>query len=264
MGTCTCRTKGSRKMKIDVMGVAYDNVTMEEALARGRELLAQPGASIVVTPNAEIAYDAMKDEALCAMLNRADLVLPDGAGVVLSAKILKTPLKQKVAGIEFATNMLSVFAETGAGLYLLGSKPGVAELAAEKMRQTAPGLRICGLSDGYFQDEAEIVKKINASGAQALYVCLGAPKQERFMFAHREELSTVRLMAGLGGTLDGFAGTVRRAPRWMIKCNLEWLYRLIKQPSRFGRMLRLPKFILAARKRRRQDIKNHKNGGKTK
>lgn len=234
------------------MGVAYDNVTMDEAVACGRELLQTEGASICVTPNAEIAYEAMHDEQLRALLNSADLVLPDGAGVVLSAKILKTPLKQKVAGIDFARNMLSVFAETGTKLYLLGSKPGVAELAAEKMREIAPALDICGTADGYFTDEAEVIEKINASGAQALFVCLGAPKQERFMFAHRQELTTVRLMAGLGGSLDGFAGTVKRAPQWMIRMNLEWFYRLIKEPWRFGRMLRLPKFLLASLRSRRK------------
>lgn len=234
------------------MGVAYDNVTMDEAVACGRELLQTEGASICVTPNAEIAYEAMHDEQLRALLNSADLVLPDGAGVVLSAKILKTPLRQKVAGIDFARNMLSVFAETGTKLYLLGSKPGVAELAAEKMREIAPALDVCGTADGYFTDEAEVIEKINASGAQALFVCLGAPKQERFMFAHRQELTTVRLMAGLGGSLDGFAGTVKRAPQWMIRMNLEWFYRLIKEPWRFGRMLRLPKFLLASLRSRRK------------
>lgn len=232
--------------KIDVLGVAYDNVTMEEALAKGRALLHGTKAAVIVTPNAEIAYDATKDKEFCAMLNRADLILPDGAGVVKAAKILKTPLKQKVAGIDFATQMLTVFAEEGTKLYLLGSKPGIAEQAAEKMCKLTPGLDICGTADGYFKDEAPVIEKINASGAQALFVCLGAPKQEQFMFAHQQQLTTVRLMAGLGGSLDGFAGTVKRAPKWMIKLQLEWLYRLIKEPKRFKRMLRLPKFILAA------------------
>lgn len=232
--------------KINVLGVAYDNATMDEALAQGRALLQGDHAAVVVTPNAEIAYDATKDADFCAMLNRADLILPDGAGVVLAAKILKTPLKQKVAGIDFATNMLPVFAELGTRLYLLGSKPGIAEAAAEKMRTVAPELCICGMADGYFKDEAAVVEKINAANAQALFVCLGAPKQEKFMFDHQSDLTTVRLMAGLGGSLDGFAGTVKRAPQWMIKLQLEWLYRLIKEPKRFTRMLRLPKFILKA------------------
>lgn len=233
-------------MKIDVLGLQFDNVTMDEALQRGEAFLDGDRAAIVVTPNAEIGYDAAQDEALCAMLNRADLVLPDGAGVVLAAKLRKTPLKSKVAGIDFARNMLSVFARRGTRLYLLGSKPGVAEQAAEKMKEMAPGLVICGTADGYFKEEAPVVSAINEAKAEAVFVCLGAPKQERFMFDHRDELPTVRLMAGLGGSLDGFAGNVKRAPDWMIKCQLEWFYRLCKEPKRIGRMMRLPKYVAKA------------------
>lgn len=232
-------------MKTGVLGLQFDNVTMEQALARARELLGGDYAAMVVTPNAEIAYEALKSEELRALLNSADLMLPDGSGVVLAAKILKTPLRQKVAGVDFADGLLGVLEETGGRLYLLGSKPGIGELAAEKMCEKHPRLNICGIADGYFKDEAAVVEKINAAAPDVLFVCLGAPKQEHFMQAHREELN-VRLMAGLGGSLDSFAGTVKRAPRWMIRMNLEWLYRLIKQPSRFGRMLRLPKYIWAA------------------
>ena len=239
-------------MKLDVLGLQFDNLTMDEALAAGERLLEGDRPGIVVTPNAEIAYDACKNATFRALLNGADLILPDGAGVVLAAKILGTPLKSKVAGIDFARNMLSVFALRGTKLYLLGSKPGVAEQAAEKMRAIAPGLVICGTADGYFKDETPVVDKINASGAEALFVCLGAPKQERFMFAHRDALTTVRLMAGLGGSLDGFAGNVKRAPKWMIRLQLEWLYRLIKEPKRLGRMMRLPKYVLLAFRARRK------------
>ena len=233
-------------MKIDVLGLQFDNVTMDEALRRGEAFLDGDRAAIVVTPNAEIGYDAARDPEFCALLNRADLILPDGAGVVLAAKLRKTPLKGKVAGIDFARNMLSVFARRGTKLYLLGSKPGVAEQAAEKMKELAPGLVICGTADGYFKDEGPVIDKINESGAEALFVCLGAPKQEKFMFAHQHEMPSVRLMAGLGGSLDGFAGNVKRAPDWMIKANLEWFYRLCKEPSRIGRMMRLPKYLIKA------------------
>lgn len=236
-------------MKIDVMGVQFDNVTMDEALLKAKQLLDRPGASYVVTPNAEIVYEAMADESLTALLNGADLVLPDGAGVVLGSRILKTPLKEKVAGVDFADRLLGVLAENGGRVYLLGSKPGVAELAAEKMRGKHPGLVVCGLADGYFREEGPVIEKINAAEADVLFVCLGAPKQERFMKAHQEELN-VHLMIGLGGSLDSFAGTVKRAPRWMIACSLEWLYRLIREPWRFKRMLRLPKFIWAVVRRR--------------
>lgn len=236
-------------MKVDVMGVRFDNVTMDEAISTAKVLLSGDGPSYVVTPNSEIVYEAMADEGLRDLLNSADLVLPDGAGVVLGSKILKTPLKQKVAGVDFADRLLGVLAETGGRVYLLGSKPGVAELAAKKMLDQHPGLQICGVADGYFQDEGPVIEAVNAANADVLFVCLGAPKQEKFMAAHQKDLK-VQLMIGLGGSLDSFAGTVKRAPKWMIACNLEWFYRLLKEPWRFKRMLRLPKFLWAVVRRR--------------
>jgi len=236
-------------MKIDVMGVLFDNVTMDEALLKAEEILDGDRAQYVVTPNAEIAYEAMHSEELCTLVNNASLVLPDGAGVVLASKILKTPLKEKVAGVDFADNLLALLAKRGGSVYLLGSKPGVAELAAEKMLEKHPGLTIAGLADGYFKEEGPVIEKINEVKPDVLFVCLGAPKQEKFMANHKDKLQ-VKLMAGLGGSLDSFAGTVKRAPKWMIKLSLEWLYRLIKEPKRFGRMLRLPKFLWAVLRRR--------------
>ena len=231
-------------MKTDIMGIAFDNVTMQQALERAAEILRGEKTCYAVTPNAEIAYEALKDEKLRALLNEADLVLPDGAGVVLASKILKTPLKQKVAGVDFADGLLGLLAGSGKSVYLLGSKPGIAELAAEKMKQKHPGLIVCGMHDGYFQDEAPVIEAVNEAKPDVLFVCLGAPKQELFMKRHQKDL-TCKLMIGLGGSLDSFAGTVKRAPKWMIAANLEWLYRLIKEPKRFGRMLRLPKYLWA-------------------
>mgnify|MGYP000580229440 FL=1 len=231
-------------MKIDVMGLKFDSMTMDEALSRAEALLRGDKAAYVVTPNAEIAYEALHDGQLREMLNGADLMLPDGAGVVLASKLLRTPVKQKVAGVDFAAGLLGILERNGQSLYLLGGKPGIGELAAQKMLEAHPQLRIAGIADGYFQDEAPVIAKINASGADALFVCLGAPKQERFMVQHQQELH-VHLMAGLGGSLDAFAGTVQRAPAWMIRLNLEWLYRLIREPKRFRRMLRLPKYLWA-------------------
>ena len=231
-------------MKIDVMGLKFDSVTMDEALSRAEALLRGEKAAYVVTPNAEIAYEALHDVQLREMLNGADLMLPDGAGVVLASKLLRTPVKQKVAGVDFAAGLLGILERNGQSLYLLGGKTGIGELAAQKMLEAHPQLRIAGIADGYFQDEAPVIAKINASGADALFVCLGAPKQERFMVQYQQELH-VHLMAGLGGSLDAFAGTVQRAPAWMIRLNLEWLYRLIREPKRFRRMLRLPKYLWA-------------------
>jgi len=230
-------------MRVDIMGVGVDNVTMAEALDKAEALLDCGQASICVTPNAEIVYEAMGQETLRRILSEADMVLPDGAGVVLASRILGTPLKEKVAGIEFAEGLMARLQDTDRTFYFLGGKPGVAEAAADKLREKYPNLKIIGTRDGYFQEEAPVVAEINRVSPDVLFVCLGAGKQETFMYDHRAELR-VGLMAGLGGSLDGFAGNVRRAPKWMIRCNLEWLYRLIKEPKRLGRMMRLPKFIL--------------------
>lgn len=233
-------------MRIDVCGVGFDNVTMQEAVSRTMDILCGDQTMYAVTPNAEIVWEAMHDDQLCQLINEAALVLPDGAGVVMGAKILGTPLKEKVAGIEFADHLMAAMAKSGHKLYLLGSKPGVADAAAARCVEKHPGLQICGTADGYFKEEAPVVEKINASGADVVFVCLGAPKQEKFMKTHQQGLN-VKFMIGLGGSLDGFAGNVKRAPRWMIRCNLEWFYRLLKEPKRIGRMMRLPKFILAVR-----------------
>lgn len=230
-------------MKIDVMGVGFDNLTKQEFTARAREMLRSKEKGYCVTPNAEILYESIQDGEFRALLNGAALVLPDGAGVVLGAKILGTPLKEKVAGIEFGEQICALLAETGGRLYLLGSKPGIAEEAGRRLAEKYPGLVICGTADGYFKDENAVIEKINEAKPDAVFVCLGAPKQEKFIKNHFEELDAT-LMLGLGGSLDGYAGAVQRAPKWMIDLSLEWLYRLLKEPKRLGRMMRLPKFVL--------------------
>ncbi len=231
-------------MKIDIMGVPFDNVNMGEALERAQQLLRGDQPSYVVTPNPEIVYETMKDEGFAHLIAGASLILADGIGVIYAGKILGTPLKEKVTGVGFATNLLSILAAEGLGLYLLGSKPGVAQLAGEKMMELHPELKIVGVADGYFKDEATVVANIQAAKPAALFVCLGSPKQEQFMANHMEALG-VPLMVGLGGTLDAFAGTVKRAPEWVQKIGMEWLYRMIKEPKRFNRFWRLPKFLFA-------------------
>ena len=230
-------------LKIDVMGVRFDNLTKQEFTEEARRMLNTGSRGYCVTPNAEILYESIRDEEFRQLLNDAALVLPDGAGVVLGAKILGTPLKEKVAGIEFGEQVCALLAETGGRLYLLGSKPGVAEQAGEKLARKYPGLVICGTADGYFKDEASVVEKINQANPDVIFVCLGAPKQEKFIRNHFAELNAT-LMLGLGGSLDGYAGLAQRAPKWMIDLSLEWLYRLMKEPKRLGRMMRLPKFVL--------------------
>ena len=168
-------------MRINILGVGFDNVTMDEALARGEELLCSEGAHYVVTPNPEIVETCRADAAANDAVNGADLVLPDGIGIVYGAKILHQPLRGRVPGIEFGTGMIERCAKLGKSVYLLGAKPGVAEQAAENLKNRFPGLVIAGTHDGYFKEDAPIAGEIKASGADMALVCLGAPKQELFM-----------------------------------------------------------------------------------
>ena len=228
-------------MRIDVLGVGFDDLTMEEAVAAGMDLLKREGCHYVVTPNPEIVEVCREDPKAMEAVNGAALVLADGIGVVKGAAMLGTPLKGRVPGIEFAGGLMEKMAEKGLSLYLLGAKPGVAEQAAEKLTARYPGLRIAGTHDGYFKEDGPVVQAIADSRADAVFVCLGAPKQELWM-RKNGPATGARLLCGLGGSLDVFAGVVERAPKFWSDHGLEWFYRLCREPKRIGRMMKLPLF----------------------
>ncbi len=232
-------------MKTEILGIQFDNLTREEAARRGAELLEEDCFHYVVTPNPEFILAAEGDGEFRAVLNGADLVLPDGIGVVYSARILGRPLQGRVPGIEFAEDMLACLNGTGGRLYLLGAKPGVAEEAGRRILERYPNLTLCGTQDGYFKDEEAALLKVAAARPDLLFVCLGAPKQEKWM-ARWGRHTGARLAIGLGGALDVFAGSVERAPESWRKLGLEWAYRLKKEPKRIGRMAKLPLVLVKA------------------
>lgn len=236
-------------MKKEVLGVKFDDLTRQEAAQAGAALLEEDRFHYVVTPNPEFILAAEKDREFLQVLNGADLVLADGIGVVYSAKIQGTPLKGRVPGIEFAADMLRVLDEMGGRLYLLGAKPGVAEEAGRRITEQYPHIVLCGTQDGYFKDEEAALLKVAAARPDLLFVCLGAPKQEKWM-ARWGRHTGARLAIGLGGALDVFAGKVERAPESWQKLGLEWAYRLKKEPQRAGRMARLPLVLVKAAGRR--------------
>lgn len=237
------------RRKVNIRGIMFDNITQKEGEAIIEDMLSQRDgrAYAVYTPNAEIAQACIESENLCDIINSAELILPDGVGVIKAANILGTPLKEKVAGIEFGEKTLKIAARLGKKVFFLGGKPGVAEEAAKKMCEKYEGLEICGTCDGYFKKSGEesdtAVKKINDSGADVLFVCLGFPAQEKWIYENREKFCGVRMCLALGGSLDVYAGNVKRAPDIFIKLGLEWFYRLIKDPKRIGRMMKLPKYL---------------------
>ncbi len=230
-------------MRVDILGVGFDNITMDQAVSEGVRLMDTAGPHYVATPNPEIVEICRTDMEARDAVNGADLVIPDGVGVIYGARLLGTPLKERLPGIEFAQRLMGQMAENGKSLYLLGAKPGVAEEAGRRLAGRYPGLRIAGTHDGYFQEDGPVAEAIRQSGADVVFVCLGAPKQEKWM-ARNGRAAGAKLLIGLGGCLDIFSGQVRRAPEIYQKLGLEWLHRLIKNPSRAGRMLKLPLFLV--------------------
>ena len=232
-------------LRTEIMGVGFDDLTLDEAAKAAAGMIEAGGFHYVVTPNPELVDRARREEPFRQALNGADLVLPDGIGVVYAAKILGRPLKGRCPGIDFAGKLMEHMSRTGLRLYLLGAKPGVAEAAAARLEAKYPGLVICGTHDGYFKEDGPVAEAIRAAEADVVFVCLGAPKQEYWMVKNGPATGA-KLMAGLGGSLDVFAGVVERAPEAWQKLGLEWLYRLTKEPKRIGLMARLPLFLAAA------------------
>jgi N-acetylglucosaminyldiphosphoundecaprenol N-acetyl-beta-D-mannosaminyltransferase len=228
-----------------ILGIPVDRLDMEGALARFESFLNGEDCRIIVTPNSEIVLNATKDPGLAEIIERADMVIPDGIGLVHASKIIGKPLKERVTGVDFSYAALGLLAERGGSAYFLGAKPGIAEKAAEKLCGQLPGLVCAGCRDGYFkpEQEEEIAEEIRSSGADFLLVALGSPKQERFMYAHRESLG-VKAAIGVGGCFDVWSGTLERAPEFYRDHGLEWLFRLKQEPKRIGRTAALPLFLI--------------------
>lgn len=211
------------------------------------DMLREDKLHMVFTPNSEIIMLARKNNAFQDILNQADLCTADGIGVVYGAKILGTPIPERVAGFDLLTDILQQ--TENLSVYLFGSKPGIAEKAKAEIERRFDGVRVVGTQNGYFDEvqEKAILADIQEKKPELLLVCLGAPKQEQWIWKHRTEINA-KVAMGLGGSLDVLAGEVKRAPDIFIKLGLEWLYRLLKEPKRVIRMMALPHFLLVVLK----------------
>lgn len=232
-----------------ILGVRVDNIDMIQALCLVQQYIGSDSAHQIVTVNAEILYNASQDRELAALIENADLVTPDGSGIVWAANVLGEPLKERVTGIDLVLEICRQAAPNQWKVFLLGGKPGVAHLAGENLKNKYPGLDIAGIRDGYFQeaDEDELIEEINASKAQILFAGLGSPKQESWLAAYKTQLKP-KVLLGVGGSFDVISGQLKRAPGLFQKLGLEWLYRIIRQPWRFKRALAIPKFQWAVKK----------------
>ena len=238
--------------RVNILGVAVDAVTMPEAVAAVEYYMDARAGVTVATANAEMIMRATKDAALRDVRAAAALVVPDGAGTVWAARHLGHAMPERVAGYDLVQELLRRAPAAHRRIYFFGAAPGVAEKAKAKAEQLYPGIKIVGVRDGFFSADMNdaIISDIRTARPDLLLVALGVPKQEKWIHEHLAALG-VPVAIGVGGTLDVMAGVMKRAPRWMQKAKLEWLFRGMLQPKRAGRLLALPKFVLkvhAARK----------------
>ncbi|MBE3578936.1 MAG: WecB/TagA/CpsF family glycosyltransferase [Caldanaerobacter subterraneus] len=229
--------------KLYIFGVPIHRVTMIEAVEILKGYLKEDRIHIVATPNAEIIMMAQKDEEYKKILNETDLNVPDGSGVVFASKVFNKPLKERVAGFDLMMEFVKWASHKDVSIYLLGAKPEVVEKAQSNLKNLYPSLKIVGFHHGYFNEKEEenIIEDINKRAAQVLFVALGAPKQEKWIYKNKEKLK-VKIAMGVGGSFDVIAGKAKRAPEIYRKLGLEWLYRLMQEPWRYKRMSALPKF----------------------
>jgi N-acetylglucosaminyldiphosphoundecaprenol N-acetyl-beta-D-mannosaminyltransferase len=198
----------------------------------------------IATINPEFVMKAQEDPLFKTILQQADLCIPDGIGLVLAGYLKRKRLPERVAGSDLVYRLAQEAANQGWNLFLLGAAPGVAEEARDVLLALYPRLQVAGTYAGS-PDPAEdekIVSLINETKAELLYVAYGAPGQDKWIARNRERLKTVKVAMGVGGSLDFISGRVSRAPDWMQRLGLEWLYRLYKEPWRWRRMLALPRF----------------------
>ena len=231
--------------KVAILDVNVDSVKMTEAIDIVEKLMDAKKPSFIATANAEMIMMADQDEELKRILNHADLVVPDGAGTVWAARHLGVPMPERVAGYDLTQHLLARAPQTKKRVFFFGSAPGVAAKAKIKAESEYPGIQIVGLRDGYFKKEQEqdIIDQIKNARPDLLLAALGVPKQEKWLYEHLQELN-VPVSIGVGGTLDVMAGVMKRAPLWMQKAKLEWLFRGLLQPKRIGRLIALPRFVI--------------------
>ncbi len=233
----------------NVMDVTVYALTMEEVIAWAKEAAAKDAPHLIATANAEMIMQAQSDRELRKILNEADMVVPDGAGVLWAGETLGTPFPERVTGADLSMELLKISKAEGWPVYFLGGAPGVAQKAADTFKKNHGDFPLVGCHDGYFdeKEEKKIIAQIKESGAKLLLVGLGVPKQEKWLYRHKDELGPVLAM-GIGGVFDVMSGNLKRAPLWMQRNRLEWAYRLYLQPSRIGRMMAIPRFMNAVKK----------------
>jgi N-acetylglucosaminyldiphosphoundecaprenol N-acetyl-beta-D-mannosaminyltransferase len=229
---------------VPLHGLRVHRLTMDETLDTLDRFIREGTPHHVVTLDASMCVTARDDADLRRIVESAELVTPDSAGVLWACRRAGRELPERVSGVEIVERLCALSASRGYRLFFFGAGPGVADDAADRLREKYPGCQIVGTRNGFFtpDDETEITARIREARPHILCVALGIPKQEKWIARNREALG-VPVLIGVGGTFDVHSGRVKRAPKWMQRLNLEWLYRLAKNPRKIGKVMTLPKFV---------------------
>lgn len=239
-------------VKVNVLGVSFDQKTFSQFQHAFVTRIKQHQSTLVVTANPEMVMAANENPLFMKILQKdADFITADGIGIVQAAKMLRTPLPERVTGYDLFTWLLKLADQRHLRVYLIGARPVVLHAVQAKIAKELPDLQLVGAEDGYFHEDLDLVaRRIQHTKPDLVFAALGSPRQEQLLALLRRA-ATPALMMGVGGSFDVFSGKVKRAPAAFQATHLEWFYRLLKQPKRFKRILVLPRFVLRVEQSRR-------------
>jgi len=231
--------------RVDILGIPVDKITEKESLERIIDFINEKKFHLIVTINSENATKALENKIFLDVIKNADLVIPDGIGIIFASKILGNKLPERIPGIDLSYKLLEISNEKGYKIVLIGGKEGVAEGAKENLKKIFPNLNISMTYNGYFNEDEEriIVDEIQKIEPDILLVGMGSGKQEIWIWNNREKFKNIGVCIGVGGTLDIWAGKKKRAPKLVQNLGLEWLYRVIIEPKRIFRVLKIFNFL---------------------
>ena len=246
--------------KLNIFSVSIDTAERKDILQKMNDMLCGNSQNKIFTPNTEMLLAAKKEPKLAEMLNSAELLIPDGTGIRIASQILRSPIPERLSGIDNAFELLTLAARKGYSVYLLGGQIGVAEAAAKKLKKLMPSLNVCGTHHGYFNksgiENDLILEDIRAAAPDILFVCFGFPAQEMWICENLTPtaLPSVRIAMGLGGSLDVWSGNKKRAPKALQAMGLEWLWRSAFEPKRLKILLKIPKFLYFSLLQRKRSV----------
>ena len=247
-------THSEQNPRVQILGIPIDRLTMDQTIDRLEQFIAEGTPHQVVTADSSGIVLAQSDPHFFQILQTADLVTADSVGVIWAAKRQGEPIPERVSGVDIFARLCQKSAEKGYRLFFLGSAPGVAETAAERCCLQSPGCNVVGTRHGYFPEESDevVAQEIAATKPDVLFVAMGMPRQEKFIYKTRD-IIRAPVAIGVGGTLDVFSGRVKRARRMVQKLKLEWLWRTLQNPKKMSKAKNLPvfvKMVLRAHKQR--------------